>query len=135
MLRLDEPSRACATVATRVPPPVLNQNVVTLSVTGTSSALTKYAYCVSSVAIRAPKVPACAARPTTEVEPVPWVGGVQFERSPVSKPSEKTTFVYCARAGTGVTGADGVEAGPVPMLLIAATVNVYAVPFVRPVTT
>ena len=54
MLRLDEPSRACATVATRLPPPVLNQNVVTLSVTGTSSALTKYAYCVSSVAMRAP---------------------------------------------------------------------------------
>ena len=34
----------------------------------------------------------------------------------------------------GVTGADGAEAGLVPMLLVAVTVNVYAVPFVRPVT-
>ena len=34
----------------------------------------------------------------------------------------------------GVTAADAADAGPVPMPLVAATVNVYAVPLVRPVT-
>jgi hypothetical protein len=34
----------------------------------------------------------------------------------------------------GVTELDGAEAGPVPTELAAATVNVYAVPFVKPVT-
>ena len=33
-----------------------------------------------------------------------------------------------------MTGADGAEAAPVPIALFAATVNVYAVPFVSPVT-
>ena len=31
----------------------------------------------------------------------------------------------------GVTALDGDDAGPVPMLLVALTVNVYAVPFVE----
>ena len=34
----------------------------------------------------------------------------------------------------GVTGLDGAEAGPVPIALVAATVKVYAVPLVSPVT-
>ena len=34
----------------------------------------------------------------------------------------------------GVAAADGAEAGPVPDALVAVTVNVYAVPFVRPLT-
>ena len=33
-----------------------------------------------------------------------------------------------------MTAAEAAESGPVPTALIAATVNVYAVPFVRPVT-
>jgi hypothetical protein len=41
----------------------------------------------------------------------------------------KSKIVSC-----GVTALDALDAGPVPPLLIAATVNVYAVPFVRPVT-
>ena len=41
MTRLEAPSRAWATVATREPPPVRNQKVDTLSVAGASSALTK----------------------------------------------------------------------------------------------
>jgi len=36
--------------------------------------------------------------------------------------------------GTGVTGFDGADAGPVPTLLVAVTVNVYAVLLVRPGT-
>ena len=34
----------------------------------------------------------------------------------------------------GVTGLVEVEAAPVPAALVAVTVNVYGVPFVRPVT-
>ena len=34
----------------------------------------------------------------------------------------------------GVTGALGAENGPVPIALVAVTVKVYGVPFVRPVT-
>jgi hypothetical protein len=36
---------------------------------------------------------------------------------------------------TGVTGADAAESGPKPTALRAFTVNVYDVPFARPVTT
>ena len=35
---------------------------------------------------------------------------------------------------SGTVELDAVEAGPVPSELVADTVNVYAVPFVRPVT-
>ena len=38
-------------------------------------------------------------------------------------------------SGTGVTAADGDDAGPVPALFVAVTVNVYPVPFVNPDTT
>lgn len=38
-------------------------------------------------------------------------------------------------AAVGVTDDDGPEAGPVPALLVAFTVNVYLVPLVRPETT
>jgi hypothetical protein len=34
----------------------------------------------------------------------------------------------------GVTAVEGADAGPVPIALAAVTVNVYGVPFVRPVT-
>jgi hypothetical protein len=37
-------------------------------------------------------------------------------------------------AATGVTELEAAEAGPVPTALVAATVNVYAVPFVSPET-
>jgi len=36
---------------------------------------------------------------------------------------------------TGVTAAEAADAGPVPTLLVAVTVKVYAVPLVSPVTT
>ena len=35
---------------------------------------------------------------------------------------------------TGVTAVDAADAGPVPFALVAVTVKVYIVPFVRPVT-
>jgi hypothetical protein len=34
----------------------------------------------------------------------------------------------------GVTGADATDWGPVPTAFVAATLNVYVVPFVSPVT-
>jgi len=34
----------------------------------------------------------------------------------------------------GVIGADAVESAPVPALFVAATLNVYVVPLVSPVT-
>ena len=37
-------------------------------------------------------------------------------------------------AGAGVTGDEAVDSAPVPEPLVAATVNVYVVPFVSPVT-
>jgi hypothetical protein len=37
-------------------------------------------------------------------------------------------------AELGVTELDCADAGPVPTIFVAATVNVYAVPFVKPVT-
>ena len=35
----------------------------------------------------------------------------------------------------GVTAFDGAEGGLVPLMFVAVTVNVYAIPFVRPDTT
>ena len=54
MLMLEEPSRACATVATREPEPRRTQKVVRVSDAEDASAFTLNAYCVSSVAIRMP---------------------------------------------------------------------------------
>jgi hypothetical protein len=34
----------------------------------------------------------------------------------------------------GVAGFDGADAGPAPTPLLAVTLNVYVVPFVRPLT-
>jgi len=39
-----------------------------------------------------------------------------------------------AAGADGVTALDGVEAGPVPMALVAVTVKVYEVPLLSPVT-
>ena len=44
------------------------------------------------------------------------------------------TAVGALGAVAGIAGADGADAGLVARPLVAVTVNVYAVPFVRPVT-
>ena len=52
-------------------------------------------------------------------------------------PGEPKTFVGApgtVAAARGVIGGDGAESAPVPAALVAATVNVYVVPLVRPVT-
>ena len=39
------------------------------------------------------------------------------------------------RGRVGVTELEGADSGPAPLMLLAWTVNVYAVPLVKPVTT
>ena len=50
-------------------------------------------------------------------------------------PATAVTAVGAPGLVTGVTVFDAPEAGPVPTLLVAVTVKVYAVPLVRPGTT
>ena len=51
-------------------------------------------------------------------------------------PTPATAVGAAGAPGTvaGVTALDAAEAGPVPTALVAATVKVYAVPFVNPDT-
>src|SRR5689334_21769194 len=123
MFTLEDPSRACATVTTFEPVPGRIQKLTMPSWIGLGSPFTRKAYCVSSVATRTPKPPACAAAATTELVPVPCAPS-QLPRPPDSNPSVKTTFVYSDSACRGVTAADAADARPVPTALIAATVNV-----------
>ena len=60
-------------------------------------------------------------------------GAVQLS---VTTPEAATALSVCGTVGTvaGIAGAL-VPAGEAPRLLVAITLKVYAVPFVRPVTT
>ena len=49
-------------------------------------------------------------------------------------PGVPETPVGASGTVAGVTAADAAEFVPVPALLVAATLNVYAVPFVSPFT-
>ncbi|MBK6602781.1 MAG: hypothetical protein IPG28_14835 [Betaproteobacteria bacterium] len=49
-------------------------------------------------------------------------------------PRVAVTAVGAPGTVAGVTAADAADAGPVPTALVAVTVNVYAVPLVRPDT-
>ena len=72
------------------------------------------------------KSPACAAEPnTTDTDPT--------EPANVAVPC--CTTLNDEAADVGVTEAEAADAGPVPTLLVAVTLNVYAVPFVNPDTT
>jgi hypothetical protein len=53
---------------------------------------------------------------------------------PVALPPVTPVGAPGAVADAGVTGALATDAGEVPTALVAVTVNVYAVPLVRPVT-
>ena len=56
----------------------------------------------------------------------------------VACPSPAVALTPVGAAGTvgpvGVTAAEAAESGPVPIAFVARTRNVYALPFVRPVT-
>ena len=65
----------------------------------------------------------------------PSAGAVQLTvAEPLPGRADAPVGAAGAVAPAGVTAFDGADAGPVPTALVAVTVNVYVVPFVRPVT-
>ena len=52
----------------------------------------------------------------------------------VSPATALTPVGASGTVGLGITDFDGSDAGPVPTLFVAVTVNVYEVPSVRPTT-
>ena len=63
----------------------------------------------------------------------PFDGAVQLTVA-CAFPAVALTFVGAPGSVAGVTAFDGLDARPVPIAFVAVTVNVYAVPFVSPVT-
>lgn len=61
------------------------------------------------------------------------LGAVQLKNTLVS-PAVPDTSVGVPGTVAGVTAAETTEVAPVPILLVALTRNVYAVPLVNPVT-
>jgi hypothetical protein len=64
----------------------------------------------------------------------PLDAGAVHDTLDVVSPALAATPVGAPGGPTGVTELDAVDAGPTPTLLVAVTVNVYAVPLVSPVT-
>jgi hypothetical protein len=64
----------------------------------------------------------------------PFDAGAVHESATCPSPATPDTAVGAPGSPEGVTGAEAAESTPVPTALIAATVNVYAVPFDKPVT-
>ena len=124
-----EASRACATVWNPVPAATLIQKLVELSTSGAGRPFASAWNCCAALLSSRPKEPVCAAPAMTLAVPLPSSPS-QALRFPDSKPLENATLVY---AGLGATADEGAESAPVPTELVAATLNVYAVPFVRPV--
>ena len=67
---------------------------------------------------------------------LPPFDGAVHDTVALAFPAVAVTLVGAAGAvgAVGVTGAEAVDSGPVPMTLVALTVNVYAVPLLSPVT-
>jgi hypothetical protein len=82
----------------------------------------------------------CAVPPTYAVTryPVtalpPFDDGAVHDNATCVSPAVPDTAVGATGTAAGVTAAEAADCGPVPKALIAATVKVYAVPFVNPVT-
>jgi hypothetical protein len=68
------------------------------------------------------------------VTAAPPFNGALKATDAVPSPAVATTELGASGVVLGVTALLGAEATPVPMALVAVTVNVYAVPFVRPGT-
>jgi hypothetical protein len=64
----------------------------------------------------------------------PLLAGAVQETAAEPFPATAETPVGAPGTVAGVTWADGDEADPVPVELVAVTVNVYGVPLVRPLT-
>ena len=96
---------------------------------------------VKLVAVEEVAIGACAVPPTYGVTKYPVIeeppsdGAVQLRLTDWSAGDAVTPVGAPGTvAAVGITAAEELELGPMPTPLIAATVNVYAVPFVRPVT-
>lgn len=64
----------------------------------------------------------------------PLLAGADQETAAVASPADAETDTGAPGTVLGITAEDGLEAGPVPEEFLAATVNVYEVPLVNPVT-
>ena len=64
----------------------------------------------------------------------PFEAGADHDTPTCPLPGTPDTPVGAPGTVAGVTGADALDAGPVPTPLVAVTMNVYAVPFVNPLT-
>jgi hypothetical protein len=81
----------------------------------------------------------CATDPTNgvtvyEVIALPFDAGAVHDTVAWPLPGVAVTLVGAPGAAAGVTALDAADAGPFPIAFVAVTVNVYAVPFVSPVT-
>jgi hypothetical protein len=65
---------------------------------------------------------------------LPPAGAVQLTEAAPGPAVAAVTALGAPGTAPGVTALDGEDAGPVPAVLVAETVNVYVVPLVSPVT-
>jgi hypothetical protein len=85
--------------------------------------------------------PSCAVLPTNGITTNPDTGFppslVGATHDTVAEPFPRTATTDVGTPGTvaGTTTPEDTETKPVPSAFVAATLNVYAVPFTRPVTT
>jgi hypothetical protein len=91
-------------------------------------------------------VPVCVTPPGLQLTVYPVIGEPPLEagavKLTVACPSPPRALTPAGAPGTelpppgavGATPLDGADGAPIPVLLLARTVHVYAVPFVRPVT-
>src|SRR4051812_4325877 len=63
----------------------------------------------------------------------PLLAGVAHLTVACPRPAVATTSVGAPGVVEGNTGEDGSDSGPVPMMFVAFTVNVYDVPLLSPV--
>jgi hypothetical protein len=97
---------------------------------------------VSPVTVMVPAVDAVAVKPpgvdvavyVLIVEPPLDAGAVNATVADVGPAAATAPIVGAPGTVTGVTGVDGADAAEVPPVLVAVAVNVYSVPFDRPVT-
>jgi len=68
------------------------------------------------------------------IEAPPVFAGAVHETRTWVLPNEPAMSVGASGALAGTTDAEAVDAEPAPALFVEVTVNVYVVPFVRPVT-
>ena len=64
----------------------------------------------------------------------PSVPGTFHDKKTCAFPAAAVRLVGASGTVASVIGLDDADEGPVPAALVAVTVNVYAVPFVKPVT-